>query len=108
MSAPIITTEKETAIVGTLPSLEPRPSGTNIDALKADLIDKLSGTPSYQSRDKGYRGMIEEPAIFALRCPTPWRWQKDPWAHRRIDPESNREGQADKQVEFEFEKGVYD
>ena len=53
MSAPIITTEKATAIVGTLPSLEPRPSGTNIDALETDIIDKLSGTPSFQSRDKG-------------------------------------------------------
>lgn len=52
MSAPIITTKKAARIVGTLPSLEPRPSGTNIDALETNLIDKLSGTLSYQSRDK--------------------------------------------------------
>ena len=108
MSAPIITTEKATAIVGTLPSLAPRPSGTNIDALETDLINKLSGTPSYQSRDEGYGGMVEDPAIFALRCPTPWTWRKDPGAHRKIDPEWNKEGQADKQVEYDFEKGVYD
>ena len=66
MSAPIITTEKATAIVGTLPSLAPRPSGTNIDALETDLIDKLSGTPSYQSRDEGCGGMIKDPATFTL------------------------------------------
>ena len=59
MSAPIITTKKAATIVGTLPLLEPRPSGTNIDALETDLIDKLSGDPSYQSRDEGYGGMIE-------------------------------------------------
>ena len=66
MSAPIITTEKATVIVNTLPSLEPHPSGTNIDALETDPIDKLSGTPFYQSRDEGYGGMVEDPAIFVL------------------------------------------
>ena len=49
MSAPIITTDKATTIVGTLPSLDPRPLGTNIDALETNLIDKLSCTPSFQS-----------------------------------------------------------
>ena len=52
--------------------------------------------------------MVENPAIFALRCPTPWKWRDDPGAHRKIDPEWNKEGQADKQVEYDFEKGVYD
>ena len=53
MNAPIITTKKAATIIDTLPSLEPQPLGTNIDALETDLIIKLSGTPSYQSRDKG-------------------------------------------------------
>lgn len=52
MSAPIITSDKAATVIGTLPSLAPRPSGTNIDALETDIIDKLTGTPSYQSRDK--------------------------------------------------------
>ena len=59
MSAPIISTKKAATIVGTLPSLEPRPLGTNINTLETDLIDKLSSTPSYQSRDKGCGGMME-------------------------------------------------
>ena len=108
MNAPIITTKKAATIIDTLTSLEPQPLGTNIDALETDLIIKLSGTPSYQSRDKGYGGMIEEPAVFALRCPTPWVWRKDPGSHFVFDPELNRKGQANKQVEFDFEKGMYD
>lgn len=52
--------------------------------------------------------MIDKPAVFATQCPTPWVWRADPGAHGKIDPEFNREGQADKQVKFNFEKGKYD
>ena len=92
MSVPIITIKKVTAIIGVLPLMVPRSSETNIDALKTDLIDELSGIPSHQSRDKGYLGAIDKPAVFALCCATPWAWTPDPGPHQKVDPKLNREG----------------
>ena len=47
-------------MVGVLPSLHPRPSGTHLNKLKRDLVEKLSSVPSYQSIDEGYGGMVED------------------------------------------------
>ena len=109
MSAPPITFEYAVSIVGTLPPLYPRPSGTNLQACTLDLIGKLSGMPSHQSTDHGYSGMVEETAIYALTSPaTPWVDWLDPGPHRTIDTSLDSAGQADALVQYNAYKKVYD
>ena len=64
MSAPKITAEKAIALVGVLPSLHPGPTGTNLNKIERDLVEKLSSVPSYQLTDEGYGGLEEDPTIF--------------------------------------------
>ena len=108
MSEPKITADKAIAIVCVLPSLHPRPKGTNLNKLERDLVKKLSTVPLYQSTDKGYGGMVEDPTIYALRCPTPWVAWPDPYPHRVVDPPLNTAGQADSLVPYNFKSGVYE
>ena len=54
MCTPEVTFEDALAVIGTLPSLEPRPTSTNIRALEIDLVDKLTMIPSTQSVNFGY------------------------------------------------------
>ena len=100
--------EVATALIGSLPSLAPRPTGANIRALEQDLIKKLGSIPSHQSRKQGYTGMIMQPVLYARRCNTPWQDFADPGRHRAIDPQLNTAGQADLLVEWTYNKGVYD
>ena len=95
MSAPKITAEKAIALVGVLPSLHPQPNRTNLNKLERDLVEKLSSVPSYQSTDKGYGGMVEDPTIYARRCPTAWVAWPDPRPHQVVVPSFNTAGQAD-------------
>ena len=105
MSAPSITFEDAVSIVGTLPPLHPRPSGTNLRACTLDLIDKLSGMPSHQSSDHGYSGI----AIYALTSPTtPWVDWPDPGPNRTIDAALDAAGQAEALVQYNAYKKVYD
>ena len=108
MSTPPITFEDVVSIVGTLPPLHPRPSGTNLRACALDQISKLSGMPSHQSPDHGYSGMVEEPAIYALTSPTtPWVDWPDPRPHRTIAVALDAAGQADALVQYNAYKKVY-
>ena len=66
MSAPKITDEKTIAMVGVLPSLHPRPNGTHLNKLERDLVEKLSSVASYQLKDEGYGGMVDDPTMYAL------------------------------------------
>ena len=95
-------------MVGVLPSLYPRPNGTNLNKLERDLVGKMSTVPSYQSMDEGYGGMVDDTAIYALRCATPWVAYPDPGPHRVIDPSNNTAGQADELVQYNFKYGVYE
>ena len=97
-----ISREKATNLIGTPPSLHPRPNATNIDALEKYLVEKLAGERSPQSADLGYSGMIEADAIYALKSGgRAYQEAPDPGEHRTIDPEMNSAGQADAQVVWE-------
>jgi len=100
--------EMATALVGTLPTLAPRPTGATIRALEQDLVKKLGSIPSHQSREHGYIGMILQPVLYARRTNTPWADFVDPGPHRAIDPAMNTAGQADLLVDYNYRKGVYD
>lgn len=101
-----VSREKVTSVIGTAPSLFPRPNVTNIDALEKYLVDKQSGKRSPQSADLGYSGLIEATDIYALKSPN-WKYREspDPGAHHTIDAELNSAGQADAQVVWEAAKG---
>ena len=63
-------------MIGTLPSLAPRPTATNIRVLEIDLVDKLIMIPSEESADFGYSGKAEADIVYALKTNIPWvDWQ---------------------------------
>ena len=72
MCTPEVMFEDALAVIGTLPSLAPRPTTTNIRALKIDLVDKMKMIPSEQSVDFGYSGKVEADFIYALKTSIPW------------------------------------
>ena len=73
-----------TAAIGTLPSLHPRPSHTNIRALERALFDRLETLQSTQSEEWGFRGLAEQPAEYALKSATPWVHSPNPGLHRAL------------------------
>ena len=66
-----------------LPNMHPRPGGTNIQAFRETTIDVLCTYPSQQSEQHGYRGMVENTAIYALTENVPWGYWEDPGPTRR-------------------------
>ena len=67
-----VTFEDSLAVIGTLPSLAPRPTATNIRALEIDLVDKLTMIPSEQSVDFGYSGKVEADVVYTLKTSILW------------------------------------
>ena len=67
MCTPEVTFEDALAVIGTLPSLAPRPTATNICALEIDLVDKLTMIPYKISVDFGYSGKAEADVVYALK-----------------------------------------
>ncbi len=76
--------ETAAAAVGTLPSLQPRPSHANIRALERDLFEKLETLQSTQSEEWGFRGLAEQPVEYALKSATPWVHSPNPGQHRTL------------------------
>lgn len=76
--------ETAAAVIGTLPSLHPRPSHANIRALERDLFEKLETLQSTQSEEWGFRGLAEQPAEYALKSATPWVHSPNPGQHRPL------------------------
>ena len=72
MCTPEVTFKDALAVIGTLPSLAPRPTATNIRALEIDLVDKLTMIPSEQSADFGYSGKVEADVFYALKTNILW------------------------------------
>ena len=68
-------------VIGTLPSLAPRPTATNICALEINLVDKLTMVPSKQSVDFGYSGKVEADVVYAFKTKIPWVDWKNPGPH---------------------------
>ena len=81
MCTPEVTFEDALDVIGTLPSLAPRPTATNIHALEIDLVDKLKIIPSEQSVDFGYSGKVEADVVYALKSNIPWVDWQNPGPH---------------------------
>ena len=60
------------SVIGTLPSLAPRPTATNIRALEIDLVDKPTMIPSKKSVDFGYEGKVEVDVVYNLKTSILW------------------------------------
>ena len=86
MSHPAITYEDAAQLIGVLPTLEPRPTATNIRSLVVNLVNKLISIPSQQTADHGYAGMVEQDELYVLRTNNPWVLTPDPGAHATVDP----------------------
>ena len=81
MSHPFVTFEDAKDAIGILPSLEPRPTATNIAALTLDLVNKLTTIPSKQTADLGYLGLVQQDEMYALTTNVPWVPRPDPGPH---------------------------
>ena len=81
MCTPEVTFEDALVVIGTLPSLAPRPTATNICALEINLVDKLTMIPSKQSVDFGYSGKVEADVVYALKTNIPWVDWLNPGPH---------------------------
>ena len=91
--------------IGTLPSLQPRPTHSNIRALERDLFEKLQSIQSAQSEEWGYRGLAEQPAEYALKSPTPWTNTNNPGPHRTLG--LNAAETRDAEAQYETNKAAY-
>ena len=58
--------------ISTLLLLHPRPIHSSIGALECNLFNKLQVIQSSQSEERGFRGLAEQPAEYALKSATPW------------------------------------
>ena len=76
-----VTFEDALAVIGTLPSLAPRPTATNIYALEIDLVNKLTIIPSKQSVDLRYSGKVEADVNYALKTSILWVDSLNPGPH---------------------------
>ena len=76
-----VTSEHALAVIGTLPSLAPRPTATSIRALEIDLVDKLTIISSKKSIDFGYSGKVEADVVYALKMSIPWVDWLNPGPH---------------------------
>ena len=72
MSHPFVTFEDAKDAILILPSLEPRPTATNIAALTLDLVDKLTTIPYEQTADLEYLGLVQQDEMYALATNVPW------------------------------------
>ena len=85
-----------TSAIGTLPSLHPRPTHSNIRALERTLLERLETLQAAQSEEWGFRGLAEQPTEYALKSGTPWADLPNPGPHRQtgLDAKLTRDAEA--------------
>ena len=81
-SVPPISHNDVVQTTGILPSLAPRLTSTNIRTLTTYLCNRIISKPSYQLREFGYMGMLEEKMVYALTGAPPRVNYQDPGAVR--------------------------
>ena len=106
MAPTLVTYEAAKDIIGTLPSVDPRPNAVNLRALSTDLEQKLETIPSQQSPECGYVGMVMPDEIYALRTDTPWQDWPDPGPHPQAAATTAEQGNI--RALYDAEKTVYD
>ena len=103
-----VTFEDALAMIGTLPSLEPRPTATNIQALEIDLVDKLTMIPSKQSVDFEYSRKVEADVVYALKTNILWVDWQNPGPHVTLTDNLTDTQITNIQEEYKARKMVWD
>ena len=102
-----VTLEEAQRLIGTLPTLSPRPNATNIRNLEVALFDALEGIPSHQSPEYGYKGMAQQALEYALDVAVPWTDVANPGPHRIADGTLDVQQQRDADAIFEAHTAVW-
>ena len=108
MYRPEVTFGDALAVIGTLPSLAPCPTATNMCALVIDLVDKLTIISSEQSVDFGYSGKVETDFVYALKSNIPWVDWKNPGPHVTLADNLTDTQITNIQEEYKNRKMVWD
>ena len=107
MAPSVITYEEAKEIIGTLPSVAPRPNATNLRVLSEHLEQKVQTIPApQQSPEYGFLGMVQPTAIYALRTNVPWIDWEDPGAHPAAAATAAE--QTNIKTLYDANKAVYD
>ena len=115
VAAPVTKAEVATALAN-VPTLAPRPTFKNINAMEAAILDAVDCIASNQTEDHGYRGMVESAQRYALVTATPWVYVADPGPTRRgtatnphptLGTTLTREQVAAEQAEWDAYKEAY-
>ena len=95
-------------MIGTLPSLVPHPTATNIRALGIDLVDKLTMIPFEQSVDFRYSGKVQTDVVYALKTSIPWVDWINPGTHVTLAYNLTDTQITNIQEEYKASKMVWD
>ena len=98
----LITYDEALTVIGTLPTMAPRPNATNICAVDRHLDERLSTIPYFQSTTFGYAGMTKKAKLYALDTTTPWADFSNPRPVRE-----GRDGSLDAGAQFD-QQAIYD
>ena len=106
---PPISYKNAVRMIGTMPTLRPRPTSTNIRTLTTYLSDRITSIPSYQSPEFGYMGMVKEKIVYALTGADPWVEFNNPGAFRdRTDGTASTVQQKDAEAICLAHKKIFD
>ena len=95
-------------MIGTLSSLAPRPTATNICAFEIDLVNKLTMIPSKQSVDFGYSGKVEAGVVYAPKTNILWVDWQNPGPHVTLANNLTDTQITNIQEEYKASKMVWD
>ena len=108
MFTPEVTFEDALSVIGTLPSLLPRPTATNIRALEINLFDKLTMIPSGKSVNFGYSEKVEADVVYSLKTKIPWVDFQNPGPHVTFADNLTDTQITNIQEEYKARKMVWD
>ena len=104
----LITYNEALTVIGTLPTMAPRPNATNIRAVDRHLDERLSTIPSFQSTTFGYAGMAKKVELYELDTTTPWADFENPGPVREGTDGSLDAGvQRDQQAIYDGRVSIY-
>ena len=103
----LVTYEEAVLIIGTIPTMYPRPNAQNIKAATDHLVEQLTTIPSQQNPDLGHSGAVQAPEIYALHCTIPWLPWINPGPTRTMIPGQSSADVSNEQAKFQANSTTY-
>ena len=104
----LITYNEALTVIGTLPTMAPRPNATNIHAVDRHLDERLSTIHYFQSTAFLYAVMSKKAELYALDTTTPWADFANPGPVREgIDRSPDAGEQRDQQDIYDGRLIIY-